>query len=97
MTDEELDKARAEEAWRQWEKLPSRFEGSATIIAARLAREGWMPPVDPLLLEARKLLADSAENKEEAHTYLAGGFDHWSEFQIVLAALRRGIEIGEGR
>ena len=66
-------------------------------MGARLAREGWMPPVDPLLLEARKLLADSAENKEEAHTYLAGGFDHWSEFQIVLAALRRGIEIGEGR
>jgi len=91
MTDEELDKARAEEAWRKSDTVPA-----ALTCAARLAREGWMP-VDPLLLEARKLFADSAENKEEAHIYLAGRFDHWSEFQIVLAALRRGIEIGEGK
>jgi len=101
MTDEELDKARADEAWRlaginDPATQTVLWSRKAVYAAARLAREGWMP-VDPLLLEARKLFADSAENKEEAHIYLAGRFDHWSEFQIVLAALRRGIEIGEGK
>lgn len=47
MTGEELDQARAEEAWRRCtdpQLLPTR---DAVIEAARLGREGWMPP-DPL-------------------------------------------------
>ncbi len=51
MTNEELDKATADEAWRIME------EGQdVAVIAARLAREGWTPPepVDPDVLAFRE-------------------------------------------
>jgi hypothetical protein len=42
MTDEELDKARANEAWRIHIEAGGDL-GNMAIIAARLAREGWKP------------------------------------------------------
>lgn len=52
MTNEELDCARVEEAWRQY-NIGNTFD-TVVLIAARLAREGWTPPapVDPDLAEA---------------------------------------------
>ena len=60
MTNEELDKARAEEAWSDHYKGDGR---DPTVIAARLAREGWIPPVpvDPDIAEAEKLANEYAE------------------------------------
>lgn len=54
MTNEELDQARAEHAWSEHYKNDP---ASPTVIAARLAREGWTPPVpvDPDLAEVEKL------------------------------------------
>jgi hypothetical protein len=54
MTNEELDNARAEEAWNIYNR---ERKGDVSAIAARLAREGWTPPVpvDPDLAEAEKL------------------------------------------
>lgn len=51
MTNEELDKARAEQAWSEHYADGGR---DVSAIAARLAREGWTPPepVDPDLAEA---------------------------------------------
>jgi hypothetical protein len=51
MTNEELDRATADEAWRLWQIQGADHPQPATI-AARLAREGWTPPepVDPDLL-----------------------------------------------
>ena len=61
MTPEELDKARAKEAWRMWEKVkPSLSEDNdVALFAARLARENWTPPepVDPDLLAFREWAA----------------------------------------
>jgi hypothetical protein len=53
MTNEELDKARAREAWRVYDG--GNVERLAAI-AARLAREGWTPPepVDPDVLAFEK-------------------------------------------
>ena len=53
MTNEELDRARVDEAIRTGNGIV----GSVALIAARLAREGWMPPepVDPDLEEADKI------------------------------------------
>ncbi len=53
MTPEELDKARAEEAWRT---SGDYSVARVATIAARLAREGWTPPepVDPDLLAFRE-------------------------------------------
>lgn len=44
MSNEELDHARAEEAWVIYN---SEHEGDVSAIAARLAREGWIPPSIP--------------------------------------------------
>jgi len=58
MSPEELDEARAKEAWRMWEKVkPSLSEDNdVALFAARLARENWTPPepVDPDLLAFRE-------------------------------------------
>lgn len=53
MTNEELDRARVDEAIRNGNGIV----GSVALIAARLAREGWTPPVavDPDVAEAEKL------------------------------------------
>ena len=50
MTNEELDTARAKEAWRIYTGVPKTDRLAA--IAARLAREGWTPPepVEPDVL-----------------------------------------------
>jgi len=51
MTNEELDEVRAEEAWNI---IKGSGDQDVALIAARLAREGWTPPVvvDPDLAEA---------------------------------------------
>lgn len=55
MTNEELDRARVKEAQRLF--LDGSDESPTILIAARLAREGWTPPVtvDPDLAEAERL------------------------------------------
>jgi hypothetical protein len=79
MTNEELDNARAEHAWSE------HYAGSgrdATVIAARLAREGWTPPVvvDPDWAEAQDL-ALWAESNEIFRS------------QLAHEALKRGREL----
>jgi hypothetical protein len=59
------------------------------------------PPIDPLLIEAREVLAsiNRARNCHEESVfvkgYLEGVFDDHDDIEIALAALRRGIEIGK--
>ena len=104
MTDEELDKARADEAWRlAGINDPSTqtvlWSRKAVYAAARLAREGWMP-VDPLLLEAREIYARALEANDGVYApkeCRSGLCDDSAAISAVLAALRRGIEIGEGK
>ena len=79
MTNEELDRARVDEAIRTGNGIV----GSVALIAARLAREGWTPPVavDPDLAEAEGL------------------FNYWTEdtsiadLDIALAGIKRGREL----
>jgi len=97
MTDDELDKARAEEALRlvKMKYKNSGFVGdSALHIAARLAREGWMP-VDPLLLEARAIV-EAVVPPAYAKKVKTGEWDGVPIIEATLAALRRGIKIGAG-
>jgi hypothetical protein len=87
MTDEELDGARAREAYRRATASESDLKnagqvGIALHWAARLAREGWKPE-DPLLFEVRQLC-------KAHHCIVNDGFD-----AILFAALKRGIEIGK--
>lgn len=80
MTNEELDNARAEEAQRLF------LDGDelAVVHAARLAREGWTPPVavDPDIAEAEKLANEYAECDD--WPFLANWF---------LKAIKRGREL----
>lgn len=76
MTNEELDSARAEEAQRLF--LDGSDESLPILIAARLAREGWTPPVavDPDIAEAE-----------------AVWFEGKSSFDLVLEGIKRGREL----
>jgi len=85
MTDEELDEVRAEEAWNI---IKRNEDQDVALIAARLAREGWMPPepVDPDLAEAEYLA-----QTEEADRLVRGGGYNLGE--LALAAIKRGREL----
>lgn len=75
MTNEELDKARATEARRL---------GNYDIVqaAARLAREGWTPPV--------AVYPDIAEAKKIADDWANAGLSFWD---LALAGIKRGREL----
>lgn len=77
MTNEELDEARVDEAYRQAKECPGQGQ-NFPLIVARLAREGWMPPepVDPDLAEAAVF-----ENRYYAHETIE---------TICLQAIKRG-------
>lgn len=86
MTDEELDRARAIEAYRVVYGDVGEAGGKFTImagVAARLAREGWMPP-DPLEDEIERL----------RHTLGIRWADEAIGMTYLRKALERGIEIG---
>ena len=73
---DELDRARVDEAIRTGNGIV----GSVALIAARLAREGWTPPVavDPDIAEAWDLV----------------GWRGWSDnHELVLSAIKRGREL----
>lgn len=94
MTNEELDIARAEEAWR----IMGGTLHDPAAYAARLAREGWTPPepVDPLLLIWRETMAEQYPNA--ADQYLKGECDDQQSFgffgEPLWTALQRGHELG---
>jgi len=91
MTNEELDRARAEEALRIW--TGSNAHGKTlAMIAARLAREGWTPP-EPDVLVVREIAAksyDEAGAAGIAREFRSGGFDKTTVFCVALAAYRAG-------
>lgn len=76
MTNEELDCARSDEAYRIW--LETKGREVVGIVAARLAREGWTPPVavDPDIAEAEAIW-----------------FEGKSSFDLVLEGIKRGREL----
>lgn len=96
MTNEELDRARAEEAPR----LAREKYGAtvwtmqhAILEALRLAREDWRP-TDPDLIEARKVAATLFPFSEPI---IAGEQDELHAVQAALAALKRGRELERGQ
>jgi hypothetical protein len=93
-TQAELDEARALEANRLW--LASDRTESPSRIAARLAREGFIPPPEPITLEARKIAAAGWEESGfpfVAIKYRSGEYDGSQYLKDLTAALKRGMEI----
>ena len=91
MTNDELDKATADEAWRLLE------EGQdVAVIAARLAREGYRPPkpVDPDILAWRKWMASSLVNPPAEEKCLAGEWDNFGSAKAFVAGARYVREQG---
>lgn len=92
MTDEELDRARAAEATKMsatghWKDI--------AILAARLAREGWVP-IDPDLIEAREMWAQDLEADgclAAAAEARASARDDTLGIQLCLAGIKRGREL----
>jgi hypothetical protein len=91
MTDDELDKATADEAWRILE------EGQdVAVIAARLAREGYIPPppVDPDILAYRWWRASSISNEEIRKSIFKGAWDNLRIATAFVAGARYAREQG---
>jgi hypothetical protein len=88
MTPEELDQARAVEAFKSIPNAISYVEVGRE--AARLAREGWTPPpkVDPDLLAAREWGA-TTELGYAPH-YIEGVYDEEPEIIGFLAGIKHG-------
>lgn len=85
MTNEELDRARVDEAMRLWDGS----KGSLAVIAARLAREGWTPPVavDPDMVEA-KYMAQTARAERLTHT---GGYYDLDKLAFIAIKAGRAL------
>lgn len=65
---------------------------------ARYIAQHEEPPVDPLLIEAREIVArheDSLGFDEDAKSTRAGDIDSLESVQFTLTGLRRGIELGK--
>ena len=54
-------------------------------------------PVDPLLVEARQIIADTCDTHESKGQWLDGVWDDEQEMDIALAALRRGMELAPSK
>jgi hypothetical protein len=72
---------------------------AALVLAyAKLIAEHEEAPVDPLLIEARKLVAARYTGHDKdlfAEMTLSGEDDETDAVQNALAALRRGVELGK--
>ena len=64
-------------------------------VLARYIAKHEEPTVDPLLVEAREVCAQCARFSHYKEGYISGAFDDDSAVQVALAALKRGIEMGE--
>lgn len=96
LTNEELDNARAEEAWNIYMSTGE----SPYVATARLAREGWTPApaIDPLRLSAREICAKWCEeegNPQKAILYREGYYDNTGDPLLCVAfdGLKRGMEL----
>ena len=92
MTPEELDEARANEAWRIWNEEDGVTDEGHAVIAARLAREGWKPPepVDPDVLAFREWAA--IQWPSESAYWLRGDGDKSVFGEAYLAGARMARE-----
>ena len=98
MSPEELDEARADQAWKEWVD-GARFGGTRAFaaIAARLAREGWTPPepvpVDPDVLAFREwIMEQEPEMRERSYEYDADFWDNCLSAKAYLAGARMACE-----
>lgn len=89
LTDEELDRARAEEA-RRLAAQPGTDE-DALDIYLDLRASGWTPlkPVDPDRIEAREIVAARCSYPLIAAGYRKGDYDHLPPIQIALTAIKQ--------
>lgn len=60
---------------------------------ARYIAKHEQPPIDPLLIEARKLVAARPNCREYAEGVMCGEEDEHPSVQNALIALRRGLEL----
>jgi hypothetical protein len=64
------------------------------VAFARYIASKEEPPVDPLLIEARKIAASQWEDRT-ATRFIAGDYDETDGVKAILAALRRGMELAK--
>jgi hypothetical protein len=94
MTPEELDEARATEAYRVYGGGTFGNGHTLATIAARLAREGWTPPepVDPDVLAYREWEVGKHGTRDFREEVLAGKWDRSASAIGFLAGARMARE-----
>lgn len=105
MVSNELDWLRIKEAERVMADLGYNAKASdaATwgremcLQLAKLIRDNWRPPVDPMLREAREIGVSFSAGTAEAADFRNGRRDDTDYMAALLMALRRGVEIGSGK
>lgn len=86
------------EAGANWSSVDRMLEGCTGYAFACYIAEHEDEPVDPLLLEARKLVADRYNPEygmESIEATLRGEDDETEAVRNALKALRRGIELAQ--
>ena len=66
------------------------------LLTATLRELNWQPPVDPDLIEARKIAADVCArcgNSDGAALFLSGTWDNEPDALLTLTAIKRGREL----
>jgi hypothetical protein len=98
MTDEELDLARGLEGLRIYADnfAMQRPTKGASVIAARLAREGWMPgdsDLDAARWVVARVWAEKDDRRNGVENLLAGLVDDCDDVVFALAGIKRGREL----
>lgn len=66
------------------------FANAVRFLAEQIARHEE-PPVDPLLIEARKICTAESCGTD----YTTGELDDWFQMRCAYAALKRGMELAQ--
>ena len=96
-TQESRDAAAQAAGFADWDQADTcgleRTNKSITAHARTLDKLHGRTPVDPLVLEAREILAKCIDGL--ADEYLNGARDDRPDINIVITALRRGMELAK--
>jgi hypothetical protein len=90
--DRALELARLDGAGRGQGRYDGHYYADMHKAFARYIAEHEEPPVDPLLIEARKLASELSKDAG-SFDFISGRFDDWYAVRAALAALRRGMEL----
>lgn len=95
--EEELDRARAREAWRLWNEEGGITDDGHCVIAARLAREGWVPTPkpSPRVMAMREWHLTQYTHPDHHTKITRGAWDQADQAKAFLAGYAAAVKVAE--